>query len=296
MAQLFTRDGKPAPAGAPVLGAGKPYFMQTRPCTRCGGLGGSEAWRHTGWTCYQCGGNGKGDDVAVRLYTAEQNAKLDAAQAKRNAKKQAEADAAAAVHRAEADLRRAGFQAEYADVLPWLRAEVAKLEARQEVGSGRAEGFLPDMLRRADTDALWTPAQGAAVRSSKAKTEAAERVRAASRHVGDKGARLDLRVTVERVRDFTRQHPVAYWQSQTVYVVTMRDAEGNCLVSKSSSFTAAEGASLRIRGTVSAHDEFRGEKQTQLIRVQDVEKAAAEHAQAKADAAKPAACWDPPGA
>jgi hypothetical protein len=28
-------------------------------CSRCGGAGGSEAWRHTGWTCYQCGGRGK---------------------------------------------------------------------------------------------------------------------------------------------------------------------------------------------------------------------------------------------
>ena len=26
-------------------------------CYRCGGRGGSEAWRYTGWTCYRCGGN-----------------------------------------------------------------------------------------------------------------------------------------------------------------------------------------------------------------------------------------------
>ncbi|AYK20477.1 hypothetical protein C0073_022335 (plasmid) [Aeromonas veronii] len=30
-------------------------------CGRCGGRGGSEAWSHTGWTCYQCGGTGKGE-------------------------------------------------------------------------------------------------------------------------------------------------------------------------------------------------------------------------------------------
>lgn len=28
-------------------------------CGRCGGAGGSDAWRGTGWTCYDCGGNGR---------------------------------------------------------------------------------------------------------------------------------------------------------------------------------------------------------------------------------------------
>ena len=28
-------------------------------CPRCGGLGGSEKWRETGWTCHRCLGSGK---------------------------------------------------------------------------------------------------------------------------------------------------------------------------------------------------------------------------------------------
>lgn len=27
-------------------------------CGRCGGAGGADAWRFTGWTCYECGGSG----------------------------------------------------------------------------------------------------------------------------------------------------------------------------------------------------------------------------------------------
>ena len=35
---------------------GRPAWHHTESCYRCGGLGGSESWRHTGWTCYQCDG------------------------------------------------------------------------------------------------------------------------------------------------------------------------------------------------------------------------------------------------
>lgn len=27
-------------------------------CRRCGGAGGADQWRHTGWTCFDCGGRG----------------------------------------------------------------------------------------------------------------------------------------------------------------------------------------------------------------------------------------------
>lgn len=89
---LFTRSGieKSANATSPT---GKPFWRHHENCHRCGGAGGSESWRHTGWTCYQCGGSGKGAVRDDPLYTAEQLAKLNAAQAKRDAAKQAKRDA-----------------------------------------------------------------------------------------------------------------------------------------------------------------------------------------------------------
>ncbi len=62
-------------------------------CYRCGGMGGSDAWQHTGWTCYQCGGARKIMGKPYPVYSAEKLAKLEAAQEKRNAKKRAEIDA-----------------------------------------------------------------------------------------------------------------------------------------------------------------------------------------------------------
>lgn len=40
-------------------------------CGRCGGAGGSDVWRGTGWTCYDCGGSG----VTYRTFTKRRFAK-----------------------------------------------------------------------------------------------------------------------------------------------------------------------------------------------------------------------------
>lgn len=53
-------------------------------CTRCGGQGGSEAWKFTGFTCYKCGGSGlQGKPEVYREYTPEYKAKLNEKAAKR---------------------------------------------------------------------------------------------------------------------------------------------------------------------------------------------------------------------
>lgn len=39
----------------------------TTDCRRCGGAGGSDAWRATGWTCFDCGGHGS-ESVTYRAY------------------------------------------------------------------------------------------------------------------------------------------------------------------------------------------------------------------------------------
>lgn len=46
-------------------------------CPRCGGHGGSDAWKYTGWTCYKCGGTGKLQNPRIiKEYTPEYAAKL----------------------------------------------------------------------------------------------------------------------------------------------------------------------------------------------------------------------------
>ncbi|MBQ8331160.1 MAG: hypothetical protein IJX94_01505 [Clostridia bacterium] len=57
-------------------------------CPRCGGAGESEAWAHTGRTCYECEGSGRRHKPAiVKHYTPEHEAKLNAKREKRIAER-----------------------------------------------------------------------------------------------------------------------------------------------------------------------------------------------------------------
>ena len=66
--KLFTRHGGEY-AGAVKFDGETPYFTQRKVCGRCGGRGGSDAWKFTGWTCYECGGSGDKGIETVKLYT-----------------------------------------------------------------------------------------------------------------------------------------------------------------------------------------------------------------------------------
>lgn len=95
-----------------------------------------------------------------------------------------------------------------------------------------------------------------------------------SRHVGAVGERVQVDLVVERVvtlsSDFGPLHFVA-----------MRDHQGSAFLWKSgadAAFDSAPGDQVRIRGTVKAHSEFRGEKQTELSRCNVVSRTTAEQA------------------
>lgn len=92
-------------------------------CPRCGGAGGSEQWRYTGWTCYECGGTGKRHTPRLyKEYTPEYEAKLEARRAKRAAEKQAK------------------WEAEHADEIAAKKAkEEAERIAREEREKAEAE-------------------------------------------------------------------------------------------------------------------------------------------------------------
>ena len=68
---------------------GTKYYGGMADCPRCGGVGGANCWKLSGWTCYQCGGKGK-VYVEWSERTEEHQAKLDAKRAEREAKRQAE--------------------------------------------------------------------------------------------------------------------------------------------------------------------------------------------------------------
>lgn len=264
MTALFFRSGleftgKPVSrtaTGGTTLGKQK--------CSRCGGAGGADKWAHTGWTCFDCNGSGDGKIITVKLYTAEKLAKLTAIAEAKAAKRAAEYAIAQATLRAKTQANQEAFDAEFADVMPWL-AEVGY--ADDDIETRYKEGFLGDMLRCAIERAAWSPAQAAAVRNAYAKAIEAKRVRAASRYVGSIGLRISAEVTVEREASFPRPKAMAPWVTEEVFITTMRDDEGNALIVKSPSFRVPVGARLSIKGTVKDYGDWKGEAQTFLQRV-----------------------------
>src|SRR5262252_218687 len=149
MTELFTRHGTAPFAGEVFTNEkGKPVFTEQRPCSRCGGAGGADKWRHTGWTCFDCGGNGRGKVVTARLFTSEEITKLNAAQEKRNATKTAKLAAKAAEAKAEADARAADFEAvhgalmvkaeAFAERSTFIKDVTAKARARNELTEKQA--------------------------------------------------------------------------------------------------------------------------------------------------------------
>jgi len=64
--------------------------------------------------------------------------------------------------------------------------------------------------------------------------------------------------------------PVIDTQFGTLYINTFEDADGNLLIWKTGSQSYAQGERVTLKGTVKAHDEYRGTKQTLLTRCKAV--------------------------
>lgn len=245
--ELFDRTGKQVTRFARDS-KGKPFITEQLPCSRCGGEGGSQKWAHTGFTCFDCGGTGKGRIVTVKLYTAEKLAKLDAAKAKKDAKRTAERAAAAAARQAEADARRADFMLVYKTLLD----RAATFAPRSE--------FIADVLNKVVANASISEKQEAALIASMDRMEAEDARKATASYLGKEGERLrGIDVTVLYVYQFDTAFGVKT-------ITTMRDKTGNTIVSKGQ-YLASKGCELTIDGTVKEHSLYKGEKQTQLQRV-----------------------------
>ena len=235
-----------------------PVYVADRPCWRCGGAGGAEKWRHTGWTCHRCGGNGI-DPTRTRekLYTVEQNAKLDAAQAKRDARKRLAREQAAR----EEQARR---EAERSEMISANEGFIARIDA--ELAHGRVD-FLVD-LREQIVERVKEPTDGQieAVNRIIDRNEQERARRAAANHVGTIKERrvFDLTLIYTQTR-LVQEYPHIYshWSLFT-------DENGCKIASKSSpqslglkketpeggtwnDRTYLKGAKTRVKATVVEH-------------------------------------------
>lgn len=241
--------------GATLASIGLVAASRARSCSRCGGAGGSSMWAHTGWTCFECGGSGKHKNgpESVRLYTADELVKLDASKAKRDAKKQAVTDALVVARKAETDQRRADFDAAYGYLLTAAEPFIER------------SSFVKDVVRKARETAYMSDRQEIALSQTIAKMAAEDIAKASSGYVGEIGARIEVAVTVDRIASFDRQSFRGFG-SETVWIVTMRDAAGNAIISKTPSFHPEKGEKFVLRATVKEHGDYRGEKQTTVQR------------------------------
>lgn len=62
-------------------------FNLVRNCIRCSGRGGNDSWKHTGWTCFRCGGSGKDPKPEIiKVYTEERLISLNKSKEKKDKK------------------------------------------------------------------------------------------------------------------------------------------------------------------------------------------------------------------
>jgi hypothetical protein len=282
---LISRYGT-APIGAVHYDEkGRPYFMQPRKCSRCGGAGKSDRWAMTGYTCFDCGGSGdhKGGPLSTTLYTAEEVAKLDAAKAKRNAKKVAALDAKLAAEQQAAAERRDAFLVEFGDLIgranayldarfgPAILAGDNPDDDNEYPNDDRAANFVADIIEKADRKCLITEGQVTAIEKEIARWNEQQAAKAASQHIGKVGERLSLTVDILSVIGTTRKKFNAPWLDEIQYITKMRDAAGNTFSVFSTAFAPARKAKLVIKGTVKNHETYRDEKQTVLKTIKIIE-------------------------
>lgn len=255
-------------------------------CDRCGGAGGWRGW--PGFTCYKCGGTGRQDKPSIRKeYTDEYAAKLEARRQKKHEKLVAERKAELHEHFAE-HLAEFGFNADgklYAvvqkdtySIKDELKAKGARWNRRfncwtftenheeyvtvvvswEEAVVENDGGWLEYSVSEAEAKALL-------------KEKAPKEEKREGAHVGNVGDRITVTVTLSKAFSYEVEKPSfwgGYGSTETRYIYKFVDADENVLVWKTSNSDMLdyEGKQLTLKGTVKAHDEYKGEKQTVLTR------------------------------
>lgn len=220
MVILYTRQGEPKVANYKDE-KGKPLHLASRKCVRCGGLGGSDAWKHTGWKCYRCGGRGE-DPVneRVKLYTAEENAKLDAIAQKKAVKKAAERAEAARLEQERRDRERD-------EIISANTGFVARIEAELEFGDVEILRSVRDRITIEAKEP--TDRQIEVVNQIIERNEKERKRVAGAQHVGEIKERREFTLTLIYTRsELIDQYP-DIWSHWTL----MTDENGCLIASKS---------------------------------------------------------------
>lgn len=269
--ELYNRAGEVKKPNTTV-GKGRPAYFVQPDCMRCGGMGGSDKWKATGWTCWNCGGSGKGAVKPAPLYTAEKLAALNAAAAKRADKRAADAAAKQAAEAARVEAEREAVRHCNADLIERLSTAGVTREGA---------GFLSDMLRNVTERAkMLTARQLEATLNTLDKIEAEKARVAKAKYVAEVGERVELEL--EHVK-CVFLYATDGFPRVDIYLQIARTPDGNTVTYKGRwnglNFPTNynnqdresyidDGAKVRVRATVKEHrtNQRTGEPETVVQR------------------------------
>lgn len=247
---LFTRDGTPMLATA--RRGNKMIAIRDRACVRCGGLGGSEKWRHTGWTCLRCSGNRIDPErETVKLYTVEQLEKMNA--------RKVIADAKRAAVKAEKDRVEAErVAAEKAEIISSNDGFIQRI--REELVHGESE-ILSSVIDRMFDHAKDPTDRQVEVVNRIIDDRQAERKRLlGAAHVGEIGKRLDWELTLLFTRSTKTDAYPYFWSHWSLFT----DALGRKVACTSAPWIIGlvhtedegyvRGQMVKVKATVTKHE------------------------------------------
>lgn len=215
------------------------YRIVKASCSRCGGQGGAEAWKRTGFTCYKCHGDGGHRLVRETVYDRE-------AFVKREAKQQAKVAAKRAADQAKADATKASFEAAHGDLI----AKVAQIT--------KPSAFLCDIIEKGNKYGSISEAQAAAAYRAADTEIARQEQNKTAQWVGTVGDRIEITGTIVS--------RIAYASTFGVVVISvLKDKAGNIFVQKGRGI-GDKGEEVTIKATVKEHGVRDGVKQTIISR------------------------------
>lgn len=258
-------------------------------CERCGGLGGADQWAYTGWTCYECGGSGvTHKPQVIKKYTPEYRAKLDE-RAKARAEKRRLQRVAEFKLTLPEKIQERGFNAEgkiYLVVGDTYRIKDELREAGAKwkpMFNGWAFTEKPEDYNTVELTAEeclivnyedgWLEWLASKEMNDLIQSKLPKEDKPVSEYVGEVGKRMEVAVTFERAFSYERQ-AFRGWGTERVYIYKFVDTDGNVLVWNTTAYAdVEEGKTYSLVGTVAKHDDYKGEKQTELKRCKVTQRA-----------------------
>ena len=256
-------------------------------CPRCGGHGGSDAWKFTGYTCYKCGGTGRLESPRIiKVYTPEYEAKLAEKRAEKvrradEARKAASGEynleflkrngfnemgvtycAVGNTYEIKDDLKAAGFK--FNNFIGWHKAEYDN--------NFRVVEITIEECGEKNEFGEYTGFNYGASEYLNIVNENITRKNSSSNYIGNIGDRITIEVA-EYKPLYTKTSPTGWTAGATVYRII--DTDGNIYIWSTTSNLhehywngndEIEANVKTITAAVKDHKEYKGEKQTVITR------------------------------